>query len=630
MEKLKPLYGYSLFLILVLILLSVWVSPTKSELICSGEECRRNTFINGKNLDQNLVQTFEVKIKVSIDRPQFFADDFKSNDKGIGLSWNKERQLSITIPMRYGSSTAFSYKTPKDLDFNDLRIRIEKSESLYIFLDEKIAYSHRYENSPFFVNYQSPVNTPVVAGKVIFSPTVVEEFLESKVNPFPRSASIVLILGLFAFTTAKLLNKLFPTSQSASMSQYPVPKSLYGLVGMSWGLTTLSWIRNPIDTTGAVNPGPFGPIGAAFSDFYQLSQVSQFDRPYDLGSTNYPPSGILLLRALSFYDPNNLSFFPIAGVILGAVYFFFIGSLKKKAAGIIFLGSFPLVFGIVRGNLDLLAVSLVWISIVSWKKEKYIFAGTLLAIAVAIKIWPIVFLLIFLKKKNWLLICFTSFTVVTITLLSSFALGYSGISDVVNITSSGLFDQSGLGSYAFQNTFSVTSLLFFGHLAFMSKNPFNESQTKVDDALTFVNSISTSIVILMILILLLYFFFRAKKLSNEFLILSGIVLLIPIQSFTYRALIVLLYFYLRDNDVKVEIKFRSRNSSAKRVANVSSSEPSFLEKITIWCTIPLFAPTAFYFVPGTQFSSASIFQPLGLITFIGLAIYREQKKVAQI
>jgi hypothetical protein len=280
-------------------------------------------------------------VEVSPYGGELYIADFKDEDKGIGLSWNQERRLLITVPMRYGSNSAFGYTTPKNLEFKEVRIMIDKSESLYIFLDEKIAYSHRYENSPFFINSSSPVDTPKGAGNVNFTASIAEQMVEKKSNPFSRVGSIILCLFLFASATATLLKRIFPGEPRAIDTKQFLGNSLYGFVGISWLLTILAWIRNPIDTTGAVNPGPFGPIGAAFSDFYQLSQLAQFAQPYELGGTNYPPAGILFLRLISFHDPNNLSFFPIAGVMLGTLYFLFGNSLEKKSTSLIFLCSFP-------------------------------------------------------------------------------------------------------------------------------------------------------------------------------------------------------------------------------------------------------------------------------------------------
>ena len=628
MNSVKPLAQKAIFLVLTCALLALWMMPANTEIVCSGRECQSSAEFSGSVLKGSLNQTFEIEVRVSPNSGENFIGDYKDKNRGIGLSWNKQQQMLMTVPMRYGSSTEFGYTTPKNLEFKSIRIRIEKSESVYIFVDGKIAYSHRYENSPFFINSAAYINTPEGAGKVSFTTKILEQNIEKKSKPFSRVLSIILILGLFAFATESFLRKILLNRSNKLEIEVTSGKSLYKFVGISWLLTILAWIRNPIDTTGANNPGPFAPIGAAFSDFYQLAQLSQFDRPYDLGGTNYPPLGILFLRLISLNDPNNLSFFPIAGVMLGTLYFLFVRSSNKKIAGLIFLASFPFVFGVIRGNLDLLAIFLIWISVLTWEKEKYIFAATAMAFAIALKIWPIVFLLLFLKKKNRLLYVSTSLLVLLLTIFASFVLGYSNLFEIADISTSILFDQGTLGSYAFQNTFSFSSLLFFGHIALMARNPFNISQFEVGNSLVFVNGFYSLMVIFLLLGGLIYLFFKAKNVATEFLILSGVVLLIPTQSFTYRALIVLLYFYLRSDVELVSGRGRSRNPA--KILIKKYVHPISLEKIRIWSTIPLFAPTAFYFIPGTQFSTASLFQPLGLLVFIGLSIYKETKSNSKV
>ena len=628
MSSLNPLVRKVIYLVLTCALLALWMLPASTEILCRGSECQSSAELTGKTLKRDLVQTFDIEMRVLPHRGESYFSDFMDNDKGIGLSWNQEHRLLITVPMRNGSASVFGYITPKDLEFKRIRLRIEKSESIYVFVDEKIAYSHRYENHPFFVNSSSPVDTPKRAGKVIFTANILEQMVEKKTNPLPRVGSVLLIIFLFASATSALLKRFFPGKPRAVDVKHFLGNSLYGFVGISWLLTILAWIRNPIDATGAINPGPFGPIGAAFSDFFQLAQLSQFDRPYDLGGTNYPPAGILFLRLISFYDPNNLSFFPIAGVMLGTIYFLFGNSFDKKSTSLIFLGSFPFIFGVIRGNLDVLAIFFIWISILTWRNGRNSIAVITLAFAIAIKIWPIVFLLFFIKKRNRSLFFITTILSLVLTILASFTLGYTNLLEIVDIASSAIFDQAKLGTYAFQNTFSFSSILFICHIALMARNPFDISQIDVDNSLAFVNGIFSSLFIFTLLIVLIYFFFKSRNVGNEFLTLSGIVLLIPTQSFTYRALIVLLYFTLPREDDGITNNARSRNPSIIR--NKKKTDSIFANRSVVWFLIPLFAPTSFYFIPGTQFSTASLLQPLGLLVFIGLAIYQERKSFPKV
>ena len=614
--------------LLVAVLASLWLMPDDSKVVCLNEKCAPYSFLASEELDSSLVQTLDIEIKVSGNQNDKALSSYVDSKKSIGLSWQDQERMMITIPMRHGATVSFDYLSPSDVRVRDLNVRILDSKSVYVFINGQIAYSHRYENAPFFVNNENLINTPKVSGNVKYTYKVLRQEIREKPNPFIRLGSIGLFIIFFAIVTFGLLRKVsfgIPTDDRAVQKSI---SPIIGIVGFSWIITLFAWFRNPIDATGAVNPGPFGPIGAAFSDFYQLSQLSQFDRPYDLGGTNYPPLGILFLRLISFYDPNNLSFFPMAGVMLGTVYFLFAYPPNKRIVSLLFLTSFPLVFGVIRGNLDLLAIFLLWVSVLSWKKERYVYAAAAMAVAIALKIWPIVFLLLFLKKKNRLLFINTALLALFLTISASFILGYRNLFEVLNISSSILFDQTSLGTYAFQNTFSFSSLLFIGHIALMARNPFNISPFEVDNSLIFVNGIYSSMIIFSLLGSLIYFFFKAKHVANEFLILSGIVLLIPTQSFTYRALIVLLYFYLRNDVELVSDKNRLRNP-AKTLSKRYIQRIS-LEKIRIWSTVPLFAPTAFYFIPGTQFSTASLFQPLGLLVFIGLAIYEERKSLPKI
>jgi hypothetical protein len=607
----------------VALLATLWLMPNDSKIVCFNERCAPYSFFASEELDSSLVQTLDIEIKVSGTQNEKASSSYVDSKKSIGLSWQDEERMMITIPMRHGATVSFNYLSPSDVRVRDLNIKVLESKSINVFINGKIAYSHRYENAPFFVNNEILINTPKVSGNVAYTYEVLRQEIREKPNPYSRLASISLFIVFFAFLTFRLLRNNFNSIPVYGRAFKKSIGPIIGIVVFSWAISLFAWIRNPIDATGAVNPGPFGPIGAAFSDFYQLSQLSQFDRPYDLGGTNYPPLGILFLRLISFYDPNNLSFFPIAGVMLGTLYFLFANPPTSRIVSLLFLTSFPFVFGVIRGNLDLLVIFLLWISVLSWKKGKYVFAATAMAIAIALKIWPIVFLLLFLKKKNRLLFISTALLALLLTISASILLGYRNLFEVLNISTSILFDQTSLGTYAFQNTFSFSSLLFIAHIALMARNPLNISPFEVDNSLVFVNGFYSLMIIVSLLGFLSYFFFKAKHLANEFLILSGIVLLVPTQSFTYRALIVLLYFYLRYDVEPVSGKEKSKN----RVKNLGKKyiQPNSLEKFRNWSAIPLFAPTAFYFIPGTQFSTASLFQPLGLLIFIGLAIYEERR-----
>jgi hypothetical protein len=610
----------------------LWFLPASSKLVCLERECNAISILDiAENRD--LVQTFDLRFQVKSNASRDYVSDYRDINKAVGLSWNKEQQLLITVPMRHGSTTFFGYTTPRGVVLRDLRISVVNSKSISIFVDNKIAYSHRYENAPFYINPKTPIATSNQAGKVDFKETDFNIKIEKKSNSILRVASVLFVIIYFGFVTLMLLRRFLPGAKKNNVGRKDLDFNLFGLVVISWVLSIVVWFRNPIDSTGAVNPGPLGPIGAAFSDFFQLSQLAQYERPYDLGGTNYPPAGLLFLRIVSSSDPNELSFFPIAGIVLGTLFFLFDGSFRKKRELMIFLGSFPLIFGIVRGNLDLLAIFFVWISVLEWKREKFVTAGFFLAFAISLKVWPVIFLALYFKKRSYKSVI-TALTVgLNLTLVSSFFLGYFNLIEIIRISSIAIFDQSKLGTYAFQNTFSATALLFIGHVLLFAKNPLNISQTDVDISLAFVNGSYAVIITCALLAAFAYFFLKAESLSIEFLILCGIAVCIPTQSFTYRGLVILLFFHLRIQEFQ-KLK-KSKFHGSGRMKKNQIKQTNFPNKFVSFSAVPLFAPVTFYFVPGTQFSTASLLQPLGLITFIGLMIFqekgeRERSKAAQV
>jgi hypothetical protein len=614
-------------IILVPLLVALWTSTLNLEKVCNAAECRTNQIFTGKQLKGNLSQTFDVEVQVSSNTTGNQINDFRDPGKGVGLSWNEQQRLLITVPMRGGSTSAFGYTTPADIAVDKIRVRIENSKAIYFFLNGKIAYSHRYENAPFFVNVENPVATPRSAGKVVFTKKIIENSVEEKVHPASRVGSIIFIIYLFAIGTRSILARAFPSKRQGSTMKRTLDKNLFGLVVFSWGFSILNWVKNPIDTTGALNPGPFGPVGASFSDFFQLSQIAQLERPYDLGGTNYPPTGLLFLRLLTLNDPNNLAFFPIAGMVLGSLLFlsnYFVSGRKEV---FIVLASFPFLFGIVRGNLDLFATLLIWVSVLFWRKGSLCIAGLALGIAISLKIWPLVFLALFIKKENKRFFFSAITSAILLTFISSMVFGYFNLFEVFRITFGALMEQSTLGTYAFQNTFSASAILFIGHVLLMAKNPFNVSQIEINNSLDFVNGGYASILLLSLCIFMIYLFYESKKISTKYLILCGIVLSIPTQSFTYRGLIVFFYFYLLSQEDETTIKVYVRNKNEKLRKQVLKSKMNPLKKISTWSAVPLFAPTAFYFVPGTQFSTASLLQPLGLLAFIGAQVYQEKKSL---
>jgi len=620
--RVRTSFNGHLFGVIILITLAIlWNLPTNSNVLCKDTKCASNTYLNNDVLKPNLVQSIDLRISLLSEAATSTQTNFIDSKKAIGLSWKESDQLLITVPMRNGKTSTFDYLTPADISFKEIRVKIKNSQTILIFLDDKIAYSHRYENSPFFVNTTNAVSTSRLPGEVVFRIESLEQTIQMKTNVATRIFSIFFVTTIFSIGTFLVLRKIQYVSKLKKGQDKFINPTFQKLIILSWVLSILIWIRDPIDQTGAVNPGPFGPIGAAFSDFYQLSELAQFDRPYDLGGTNYPPTGLLFLRTFTILDPNSLSLFILVGVLLGTLFNLFPPSISNWKSVAPYLLPFPLIFGAVRGNLDLVVIFLCWISILEFKKRNLYLSSTLLAIAISIKIWPLVFLLFFMTRKTIQPLVWSIFLSLQLTFAASFYFGYRSFSEAFELMFMSLSQQSALGTYAFQNTFSFTALMFIAHILLMARNPMDISEIDVNNSINFVNGAFAQSTIFVLLVALLYFFTSVHKFSTKFLILSAIAMMIPTQSFTYRGLVIFLFFFLIGEESKEEILATKRHFR-KKIVKIDYA-PSFEKKIATWSAIPLFAPTAFYFVPGTQFSSAALLQPLGLATFVTLMIFAD-------
>jgi hypothetical protein len=112
--------------------------------------------------------------------------------------------------------------------------------------------------------------------------------------------------------------------------------------------------------------------------------------------------------------------------------------------------SFPFIYGVERGNLDLILFPLLLLFIILFKDRKYFSATFVLSLAVSFKIFPIIFLLLFFRKNNIKYIFYTLFQTFLITSYSFFILGYryEGYLDLLNNFSRPYLDLSNPINYS--------------------------------------------------------------------------------------------------------------------------------------------------------------------------------------
>lgn len=270
-----------------------------------------------------------------------------------------------------------------------------------------------------------------------------------------------------------------------------------------------------------------------FGIFYSASSsILNGINPYtDTGlftRLNYPPISLLI-----FYPLHLLPFILASKVwIILSVGFLFVtilllhklqpvSSLTLCLISLFTVISFPFKFTLGMGQINLLILLLIVSSIYLLENKKYIFAGLLLGISVMVKLFPVVYLIPLLIKKNRKIILYVSISILFLVLVSIILLGRDINIYYVREILPPLFSNHYGGAY------------------------YNQSITGTFERL----NIPFSILLLSRILIFLYTIYNLVKLNKnlfyDFSLLIVTVLLI--NSFTWQhhlVLLILPYYYL--------------------------------------------------------------------------------------
>ena len=563
-----------------------------------------NNPINHLIMNKENVMDFSITVKViSLDKnPK--ASNISTRKNVINFVSESRNSLNVYVPLREGSVPFMGYQFTNIKVNDEIEVVINSSREIYYFKNNAITYTHRYENPVFYTvaadaNLVNKGNTKLIALET-----------EYKIRPDQKQISGNVFLSIFLLASCFLIigafaRKKSEIDESVSLALETRTKLLFLLVSIScYALLLAKWFFNERDPVGARNLTPFGPSGPLFSDFFQIATLASFNGVYESTFTNYPPFGIFMLKALS-----DLSLFVVfiiivffcAGVLIGKFNFF---NKTGILDALIALTAFPFLFAIARGNLDLLACALVILSIASFKSERNTWAIVFLSVAIALKLWPIVFVLIFLKKgfREPLIIGFISFV---LSFISYIILGHQSFVLFFKVILSALFSGNAGTSMEFQNTFSVKTLFVLFHMLFNSKYPTSPDKNDFTSALSFANGLYGSTILIFLLFFVLFLFRKTSELEYQFFFASSIVLLISSPSYVYRGIILiyafqLLYSEAESHTNRMNLKFFSIDLSRL--------------KICLWLLI--FVPTSFYYFSEKAVSTSSLIVPVSLLILL--------------
>jgi hypothetical protein len=552
------------------------------------------------------VMDFSITVKVnSLDKSPRVSD-IKTKINEVNFVSESRDSLNVYVPIREGSVPLMGYRFLDVKKNDEIKLVIRSSRELYYFKNDLITYTHRYETPVFYTKY-SNANLISKGNTELTQLNAKYQLRQDEIGLNGRSSLTFFLivfcslgLGIFARRKSEL-------GINTSLAITLKTKILFFLVSMGWyAILMLKWYLNKKDPVGNGNLTPFGPSGPIFSDFYQIATLASFKGVYESSATNYPPLGILLLKLLSNFTYLGAFLLIVsfcAGVIIGNFRF----SNKNEVLNILItLSSFPFLFAIARGNLDLLACAFVFLAIASFRNDKKWRSIIFLSIAVALKLWPVVFVLIFLKKgfQHALLAGISSFV---LSISSFYILGHQSFTLFLKVIFSALFSGNAGTTMEFQNTYSIKTLFVLLHMLFNSNSPMSPDKVDFANALGFANGPYGAIMLIFLLFFLVFLVVKVNEFKYQFFFTSTIVLLVSSPSYVYRGIILIYAFQLLygeplSNPYRLKLKVFSIDSSRL--------------KILFW--LFLLAPTSFFYFSEKAVSTSSLIVPLSLISLLFL------------
>jgi hypothetical protein len=160
-----------------------------------------------------------------------------------------------------------------------------------------------------------------------------------------------------------------------------------------------------------------------FSDFFQIYELLRSFNPYGIQSGNYPPFGYWLAAPFVWMN-EYAALIAFIGLTVGFIvwwsYQCFTAGLpvmgRVLVVGVVLL-SLPVSFAVDRANEDLVLFVFIVLGVAAFERLRPAMAASWIGIAAAAKLFPIVFLLIFLRSRRIRYIFVALVIVAALTLL---------------------------------------------------------------------------------------------------------------------------------------------------------------------------------------------------------------------
>ena len=599
-------------------------------------------------ISKEILGKVQFDIDASIEFPNSLVDYrlVKPNIDAIG--WVREdgiifhavrsNWLYIKIPMRHGDSPSFNYVL-KDVQPKDVvTLRIVKSKSIYILKNNKIAYTHRYQEPVFYYPLTQPIrvsNVPSALVKVNSASYFQTNSISSNLKTLFH-LGIIILFSLLPFILYRFRKIRNPVKIQNNYHGFRVKLKdpPIALLLTFWLLSLGMWATTFNSETTSAGKSPFGPSAPFFSDFFQVAQFGLFERPFDLAGIDYPPSTVMFFGILLRIFGDS-GFFMLTGLSISLIFIglfsmfqpYIFGTRSTKVKYILWtpLIFYPLVFGILRGNIDILVCGLTIFAVACLQHEKNKSAIIFLSLAISLKIWPVAFLLIFLKRKKIFAVALSLFLSLIPNIAGLLYLGYTNTTDWLKVLLLPYLRGDYSISQSFQYNYSFKTLVYFWHLITFSSKPEEISADDIANSMRFITGINYNIITGVLAICLLVAICWSRRFTSVYILMCGLVLLVPSPTYTYRGLIIAPYVLAK----LIELSRINQNKQTKkklkaslnRIESKNSNPPT--NSVIFTALASICAPVTFIFFGDSSVSIGSIIQPIALMCLIILEVNSE-------
>ena len=399
MKKIVKWSKKNYFIALFLISLSLlWILYTYHDII-QYQTIKR---VNYKKIDldkqyveknDSKYKDIEIKLRLNLDKKTNVHDIIKTASSNQALVLRFVKPSSLQIVTGYKNPDGIKVFALTDTyDFNrphEMIIRVTKEKQLWVFMDQILVTNILDRNIDFDI-------AKIQTAKNLENSTSI---LNIEYNLYKKSAFILIIkiilLILFLWTGMRLFIEKLQFLNRKQRIQYTSFILLTGFlmaIFYHFGQKQLGY-THPKDTFLFVDKNMFSdflapvnnPDVITYSFFTAIVKFFLYLTGAELSLTVFVIGTIATFALINMKEIINRN----------------IDSFSLGAAIVFTLLSYPMLFVINRGNFEILVFILLYFFEYFLIKKKYLTSATYLALAISLKIFPAVFLIIFLSFKKF-------------------------------------------------------------------------------------------------------------------------------------------------------------------------------------------------------------------------------------